>query len=165
MNLKRLVRHLMTPHWVARRAFPRRTLDVIEAAIRASEQAHDSELRFVIEAALHPLAVARGVTPRARAVELFSALRVWDTEHNSGVLIYVQLVDRHIEVVADRGISARVSKAEWNGICRRIEQAYRRGEFEQGSLAGISEMTRMLAAHFPPRGPAGNELPDRPLVL
>lgn len=165
MNIKRIAKHLFAPHWFAKRAFPRRTLDAIEAAIRASEKTHDGELRFAIEAGLHPLPLLHGQTTRQRAHEVFAGLRVWDTEHNSGVLIYVQLVDRCIEIVADRGISARVSQPEWDAICRRIEHAYRNGEFEQGTLAGIGEITALLAVHFPPRGAKSDELPDRPVVL
>ena len=165
MKLKRIVKHLIAPHWIVTRAFPRRTLKAIEAAIRASEKTHDGELRFAVEAALHPLPVWRGQTARQRAREVFAQLHVWDTEHNSGVLIYVQLVDRRIEIVADRGISAQVTQKQWDTICRGIEHAYRKGEFEQGTLAGIREITALLAAHFPPSGDNPNELPDRPVVF
>lgn len=165
MNLRRILKHLLTPHWVVARTFPRRTLDAIAAAIQASEQTHEGELRFAIEAGLHATALVRGSTPRERAIEVFSALRVWDTEHNNGILIYVQMVDRHLEIVADRGISARVPQEQWDAVGRRMEQAYRRGDFEQGTLAGIGEMTQLLAAHFPLRGAPRNELPDRPVVL
>jgi len=165
MNIKRFVKHLFAPHWIVARAFPRRTLKVIETAIRDSEKTHDSELRFAVEAGLHPLQLWRGQTTRQRAQEVFANLRVWDTEHNSGVLIYVQLIDRSIEIVADRGISAKVPQREWDAICRRIEHSYRNREFEQGTLGGIREITGLLAAHFPPRGDNPDELPDRPVVL
>jgi len=165
LNWKRTAKHFLAPHWIVARAFPRATLASIEAAIRASETTHDGELRFVIEAGLHPLALLRGHSSRHRAREVFSSLRVWDTEHNSGVLIYVQLVDRRIEIVADRGISAQVPQLEWDAICRRMEHAYRNRDFEAGSLAGIRDVTALLAAHFPPRGANPNELPDRPVVL
>ena len=165
MNIKRIVKHLFAPHWIVRRAFPRRTLGAIEAAIRDSEKLHNGELRFAVEASLHPLPLWRGQTTRQRAQEVFANLRVWDTEHNSGVLIYVQIVDRSIEIVADRGIAARVPQPQWDAICSRIEHAYRNREFEQGTLAGIREITGLLAAHFPPRGENPDELPDRPVVL
>lgn len=165
MNWKRTAKHLFAPHWIVARAFPRAALDSIEAAIRASETTHDGELRFAVEAGLHPLALLRGQSSRQRADEVFSSLRVWDTEDNSGVLIYVQLVDRRIEIVADRGISAQVPQPEWDAICRRIERAYRNRDFEPGTLTGIREVTALLAAHFPPSGANPNELPDRPVVL
>jgi len=165
MNTGRMLRHLFAPHWIIRRAFPRRTLHAIEAAISASEKTHDGELRFAVEAGLHPLPLARGQTTRQRAQEVFANLRVWDTAHNSGVLIYVQLVDRRIEIVADRGISAKVPQHEWDAICRRMEQAFKAGRFEAGALAAIAETTALLARHFPPRGENPNELPDRPVVV
>ena len=165
MNTSRVLKHLFTPHWIANRAFPRRALDAIEAAIGASEQTHDGELRFAVEAALHPLPLWRGQSARGRAREVFAALQVWDTEHNSGVLIYVQLVDRRIEIVADRGISAKVAQEEWDAICRRMEDAFKAGCFEEGALKAIREISALLAQHFPPLSENPNELPDRPVVL
>ena len=165
MSTARMLKHLFAPHWLIRRAFPRRTLKAIEAAISNSEHSHDGELRFAVEAGLHPLPLWRGQTSRERALEVFSALGVWDTVHNSGVLIYVQLVDRRIEIVADRGISARVPQSAWDAICRRVEVAYRERQFEAGTLAGIAEISGLLAAHFPPVAGNPNELSDQPVVL
>ena len=159
----RLLKHLLTPHWLALRAFPARALREIEAAIKASEHLHDGELRFAVEATL-PLQFLR-TTTRKRAEALFGQLGVWDTAHNSGVLIYVQIVDRRIEIVADRGISARVEQSEWNAICHQMEQAFKRRQFAEGALQAIEAITRLLARHFPPRGGNPNELPDKPVVL
>jgi uncharacterized membrane protein len=165
MQYTRLFKHLFAPHWFVRRAFPRRVLDAIGAAIGASEQSHDGELRFVVEAGLHPWPLWRGQTTRQRAAALFAELRVWDTAHNSGVLIYVQVVDHRIEIVADRGISAKVPQALWDAICRRMEAAFREQQFEAGSLVAIREITALLAQHFPPQGDNPNELPDQPVLL
>ena len=161
----RMLKHLFAPHWVVARAFPRRTLAAVEAAIQASEKSHDGELRFAVEGGLHPLPLARGQSARARAIELFSSLRVWDTEHNSGILIYVQFVDRRIEIIADRGINARVEQREWDAICRSMEAAFRLGKYEPGALEAIAQATLLLSRHFPPQGGNPNELPDRPVVL
>ena len=165
MNVKRILKHLFAPHWVIARAFPRRALTAIEDAIRASEQSHDGELRFAVEAGLDLLPLLHGKSARQRAHSVFSSLRVWDTEHNSGVLIYVQLVDRSIEIVADRGINARVEQQQWDAICRRMEAAFREQRFAQGALNGIEEITSILVQHFPPRGANPNELLDKPVVL
>ena len=165
MNFKRIVKHLFAPQWIIARAFPRRTLTAIEEAIRASEKTHDGELRFAVEAGIDPLPLVRGQTPRQRAIEVFSALRVWDTEHNSGVLIYVQLVDRRIEIVADRGINAKVPQHAWGAICRRMEAAFRENRYEGGVLTAIGEITALLARHFPPLGGNPDELSDRPVIL
>ena len=165
MDLKRIFKHLSLPQWRIGLAFPKRVLHAIEQAIAASEKNHDAELRFAVEAGLPLAALLRGQTARQRAVGVFAQLRVWDTEHNSGVLIYVQLVDRKVELLADRGINARVPQEEWNAICHRLEQRYRKGEFEQGTLAAIGEITEHLARHFPPREKNPNELPNRPVVL
>ena len=159
----RLLKHLLTPHWLALRAFPSRALREIEAAIKASERRHDGELRFAVEATL-PLQFLR-TTTRKRAEALFGQLGVWDTENNSGVLVYVQLVDRRIEIVADRGISGRVEQAEWNAICRQMEQSFKRRQYAEGALQAIESITRLLAQHFPPCGRNPNELPDKPVVL
>ena len=159
----RTLKHLLVPHWLPLRAFPPQALREIENAIKASEEKHRGELRFAVEGSL-PLAALRAGT-RARAEELFSALRVWDTAENSGILIYVQLLDRRIEIVADRGIAAKVEQHEWNTICRKMQDAFSRRQYLEGSLEGIASVTALLANHFPARGRNPNELPDKPVVL
>lgn len=165
MNLKRIIKHLLAPQWIANRAFPKATLTAIENAVHESESRHSGEIRFAVEAGLNLWLLLHGRTPRNRAIEIFSRLRVWDTEHNSGVLVYVQLVDRRIEVVADRGINGKVKPQEWEMICRRMEAAFRAGRYEEGVLAGILEITALLASHFPPGEANRDELPDKPVVL
>jgi uncharacterized membrane protein len=163
--MKRILKHLFAPHWIMYRAFPRAALKRIETAIRESEKSHAGELRFAVEAGLHLVPLLRGVTPRQRARQVFAELNVWDTEHNSGVLVYVQLMDRRIEILADRGISAKVEQAAWDAVCRRMEVAFQARRFEQGVLEGIREVTALLGRHFPARGVNPNELPDQPVVL
>ncbi len=165
VKLKRLLKHLFMPSWAWRHAFPRTTLDAIEAAIRASEKRHGGEIRFAIENSLAPMQAWRGITGRQRAVEVFAHLRVWDTAHNSGVLIYLLLADRDIEIVADRGIAARVEQAAWNAVAQAMEAEFRRGEFERGALAGIAQVTELLAQHFPPPDDNPDELANRPVIL
>lgn len=165
MNPVRFLRHALQPQWWTMRAFPQATLARLEAAIADSERQHAGELRFVVEAALPPIHLLCGRSARERAVELFSQLRVWDTEANSGVLIYVQLIDHQVEIVADRGIDARVGHAFWESVCGRMQAAFRAGRFEAGALAALAEITTALATHFPPGADNPNELPDRPLLL
>jgi len=165
MRLRRALRHLTTPDWVALRAFSKSALDQIERAIGASEKTHSGELRFALEASLEPLDVLRGRSARDRALELFATLRVWDTEENSGVLVYLQMVDHRIEIVADRGINRRVAQSEWDAICRRMEAAFRAGRFESGAIDAVGEITQLLARHFPPGEVNPDELPDRPVII
>lgn len=165
MNPARLLKHLVMPDWVAKRPFPPEVLSRIEASVRESEKTHSGELRIAIEGSLDPLAVARRQSPRQRALEVFAFLRVWDTEQNSGVLVYLQMVDRRIEIVADRGIARRVDQATWDAICRRMEDAFRLGNFELGLKDAIGEITALLAMHFPPGADNPDELPDRPVLL
>jgi len=165
MGVKRIIMHLLAPDWLIYRAFPRAALKRIEAAIRRSEATHRGEMRVAIEAGFDLLPLLRNVTPRQRALEAFSRLRVWDTEENSGVLIYLQLVDRDIEIVSDRGINAKVEPERWNAICGRMEQAFRARRFEEGVLEGIGAITELLARHFPARRDNPDELPDRPVLL
>lgn len=169
MDGTRWWRHLAATHWRTRRKFSRSALDAIEQAIARAEQSHAGQIRFAIETALTPLHLWHGVAPRERAVEVFSALRVWDTEHNNGVLIYVQLADRIVEIVADRGFQSRVSAAEWQSVCRLMEENYRAGRFEAGSVAGVEAVGKLLARDFPtasaPASAVRNELPDRPTLL
>ena len=159
----RLLRHLFIPDWAARRAFPAHALRAIEQAVKESEKGHRGEIRFALEAGLHPSHLKRSTRERARQV--FAQLGVWDTEENSGVLIYVQLVDRRIEIVADRGIAKRVGQAEWDAVCRAMQHAFRQHQYEAGALEAIRSVTGILARHFPAKGANPNELPDKPAVL
>ena len=163
--MRRLLKHLLYPDWLARRAFPPPILERIEHEISGSEKLHRAELRFAIEAGLPLPALLGKVTPRERAHAAFGDLRVWDTEENSGVLIYVQLVDRDIEIVADRGIAAKVAQAEWEAICHTMEAAFRERRFEDGALQAIRQVSSLLAQHFPSAGRNPNELSDKPVIL
>ncbi|MDP3419795.1 MAG: TPM domain-containing protein [Thiobacillus sp.] len=165
VNFRRVLKHLFMPAWAWKRAFPQATLDAIEAAIASSETGHRGEIRFAIENSLAPGALWQGLTGRARAVEVFSNLRVWDTEHNSGVLIYLLLADHDIEIVADRGIAAKVDPADWEAVAHTMEAAFRQGDFERGALEGIAQIDAILAAHFPPSGHNPDELANRPVIL
>lgn len=166
MKLSRFIRHLTSGPWTLRRHLPQKFMHAIRDAIAISEQTHMGELRFAVEASLAWGQLLRGMTPRQRAIQVFSQLRVWDTEQNSGVLIYLLLADRAVEIVADRGIHARVGEQVWCDICRAMEKHFRVGDFEQGSLEGIRSITIQLQSHFPAQHNTNpNELPDAPVVL
>jgi hypothetical protein len=165
MAIPRTLRHLFAAPWLVKRAFPQHAIERIEAAIGASEKRHRGEIRFAVEGALDFLPVVRGATPRERALDVFSLLKVWDTEENTGVLVYVQLVDRTIEIVADRGIAKRIAQAQWDSMCQRMQTAFAEGRFEAGAAAGIAEIGELLASHFPASGANPDELPDRPTLL
>lgn len=165
MSLSRLFRHLMSPHWRVRRLFPPAALARIEQAIAQSETRHGGQIRFAVEHALDTVSLLRGLSARERALDVFSALKVWDTEHNNGVLIYLLLADHDVEIIADRGIHGRVGGEGWETICREMENAFREGNFEQGVLGGIERVSSLLAAHYPSGHRGRNELPDRPVVL
>lgn len=165
MILLRILKHLLTPDWLARRPFDAAALSRIESAIRQSERAHRGEIRFAMEGGFNLMPLLQGLTPRARAIAVFSELRVWDTEENTGVLVYLQLVDRDFEMVADRGISARVKQSEWDEICVRMEAAFRARRFEEGVLIGLREINALLARQFPAHGQNPNELSNKPVVL
>jgi uncharacterized membrane protein len=169
MQIGRLIRHAAATHWRTRLLFPSSTLDAIEQAIAGVERMHDGEIRFAIETALTPLHILHGVAPRARALDVFAHLRVWDTDHNNGVLIYVQLADHDVEIVADRGFKGRVSPAEWEAVCKLMEEHFRAGRFKIGSIGGVEAIGNLLARHFPPNpnqpSQTRNQLPDRPTLL
>lgn len=165
MDLRRLLRHLLAPQWWVLRAFDRATLEAIEQAVGVSERRHSGELRFVVEGALSPGDLLRGRSARERAIDLFSLLRVWDTADDSGILIYVQMADRRVEIVADRGIAARVAQAEWDGICRVMEHAFAAGDYRRGALEAIAAAGELLSRHLPATALNPDELPDRPLVV
>ncbi|MDO8350638.1 MAG: TPM domain-containing protein [Gallionella sp.] len=165
MNIRRIVQHLSTGRASVRRVFPRETLNAIEHAIRANEVLHGGQIRFAVEPALELAPLLAGQTARQRAIEVFSELHVWDTEHNNGVLIYLLLADRDVEIVADRGIDIRLGDEVWEAICQQMEAAFRTGRFEAGVLGGINAVGVHLARHFPVRHDKSNEIPDSPVLL
>ncbi len=164
-KIKRWFAHVFIAPWRLRVLFSKATLKAIENAIYESEAQHSGELRFAIENALPAQRVWRGHSSQQRALELFAQLRVWDTEENSGVLIYLLLADRTVHIVADRGINKHVSQAEWNAIARAMQKDFQRGDFRQGSLTGIAQITNLLARHFPATTGKINELPDAPIIV
>ena len=166
MDLRRCWQHLVAGRRSLRRAFRDSTLKAIEDAVRTGEQLHDGEIRFAVETELDWRELLRSTTARQRAIEVFSMLRMWDTESNNGLLIYLLFADRDVEIVADRGFSGRVDDAAWQEICDAMRARFAAGEFEAGALQGIAAASRLVAAHFPARpGRGRNELPDRPVVL
>src|SRR3984893_2800575 len=165
MGIKRIGKHLLEHHWRARRIFTPKVLAAIEQAIKAGEATHSGQLRFVVEGALDGAPLLKGQSARERALDVFSQLRIWDTAHNNGVLIYLLLADRQVEIIADRGIDAKVGAAGWEKICRSMEADFRAGNFAGGVIKGIQSVSQQLAAYFPKQEPGPNELPDEPVVI
>ena len=165
MKIKRIVKHLLVTHGQVRRAFPQSALREIEQVIKTSEAEHTGEIRFVVEGGLDGMPLFKGQSARERAIELFSQLRVWDTRDNSGLLIYLLLADRAVEIIADRGISAKVSPHAWKKICDAMEIAFRQSHYPRGVISGLQAVTHHLVEHFPADGGSGNELPDKPVLL
>jgi len=164
-KLARILKHLCFFPWRLRRLLPSHTRSAITRAIRASEYGHGGEIRLAVEAALDWPRLLRGVRPRERALEVFARLGVWDTERNNGVLIYLLLADRTVEIVADRGIDKLVGREGWAEICEAMETLLHAGEFEAGILAGVQAVGRQLARHYGGPDVHGDELPNRPTIV
>lgn len=163
-TLERVFRHAFASRGYMNRLFPPSTLDELERAVTDAEARHSAEIRFVIESDLDLKSIISGKTAHQRAREIFGRFGVWDTEANNGVLIYLLLADRRVEIVADRGFRDLVTHAEWQEVCRTMERSFRAGNFAEGSLAGVEATGKLAARHFPPAG-ARNELPDRPVLM
>ena len=161
----RLLRHVFALS--ARHLFPEDSLQRIADAIAAGELRHRGEILFAVESELPALMVLRGVQARTCAEAAFARLRVWDTEANNGVLIYLLLADHRIETVADRGLAGKVSAEQWRGVCVLMEERMQAGEPEQAVVRGIEAVSDLLAQHFPQVDgmPDSDELPNRPLIL
>jgi uncharacterized membrane protein len=165
MGIGRIGRHLLQHRWRERKIFPPKVLAAIEQAIKAGEATHSGQIRFVVEGALDGVPLFRDQPARDRALDIFAQLRIWDTAHNNGVLIYLLLADRNVEIVADRGIDAKVGAAGWQKICADMETDFKAGNFESGVIKGIEAVSRQMAVYFPPHGAGRNELPDAPVVI
>ena len=165
MDWKRFWRHVAMTPANARRAFPDRTMDAIARAIGEGERRHRGEVCFVVEAELTTVQLWHGLPARERAREVFAAQGVWNTEENNGVLVYVLLAEQRVEIVADRGIDARVAPGEWLGIVDTMDAHFRDRRFEAGALAGVNAVAELLARHFPDAGEGRNQIPDRPIIM
>jgi uncharacterized membrane protein len=165
-RLLRIARHRWLDERDVRRALGPDALARIGERVAASEKRHSGEIRVCVEAGLPLSYLWRGATVRERALTMFGKLRVWDTEHNNGVLIYLLLAERRIEIVADRGLDRHVSPAQWQALLDGMAGAFRAGRFEAGVIAAIDAVDTLLAEHFPlaPGATNPNELPDTPVV-
>lgn len=165
MNFKRILKHLTTTERDVRKIFPVTHIEHISQTIKTSETLHSGEIRFAIESSLEFQPLLKNQTPRQRAIEVFSDLHVWDTELNNGVLIYILLADHAIEIVADRGIHAKVGSTYWEELCSSIQAAFADGRYEEGAKASIEAVGEKLIEHFPHDGGGKNELPDTPVII
>jgi uncharacterized membrane protein len=165
IDLQRIWRHGLISQSQVRRAFPAAALLKIENEIRRSETQHSGQIRFVVEAGLDGPPLFKGQSAAERAIDVFSQLRIWDTESNNGLLIYLLLADRAVEIVADRGIHGKVGNEEWRRICSEMEAALKQSDHPNAVMAGIKAVTLHLARHFPADGRSTNELPDQALII
>ncbi|MDP3759208.1 MAG: TPM domain-containing protein [Ramlibacter sp.] len=164
--IARMLRHRWLDESDTRKAVPPDLLEQLTRRIAASEKRHTGEVRIFVEAGLPMSYLWRSATPRERAVALFGKLRVWDTEDNNGVLIYLLLAEHAIEIVADRGLARHVPPEEWRAIVARLGSALHDGRFEDGLTQTLEEVSALLVRHFPAAEGAANanELPDEPVL-
>lgn len=161
-KIKRLWRHWLHPRLRVERHFPESVLRELSAGIGASERRHHGQIRFVVESRLDSADILAGLTPRQRACQWFGELGVWDTELNSGILIYIGFADHAVEIVADRGVSSRIGNGRWQEVCGLMLDAFRRGDYAGGLAAGLEETGRLLAEAWPKEAgeTAHDSLPD-----
>jgi len=163
---RRALAHLLTTTSHAKRAFPPADLQKLEAAVREGEQRHRGEVRVVIESSLTARDAWAGITPRHRARTLFGLLEVWNTREHVGVLLYINLADHAVEILADHGIAAKVDAHAWRNICETITRGFAQRVSMAPVLEALAQINDILAAHFPSDGtPRANELADKPLVM
>jgi uncharacterized membrane protein len=164
-RLSRALRHWKTSAADGRRAFPQETLAAIALAITAGEQTHRSELRLIVEASMPFDAIWAGVSNRQRALALFAEHGVWDTEDNCGVLIYINLAERAVDIVADRNVNRKIDSATWQAVCGTMTAGFARGQFHDSTIAAVAQVNTLLQTHFPSNGARANELPDSPIMM
>ncbi len=165
LNVSRLFKHLFATSRQTKKYFSTLSLQQIESAIARSEIGHSGQIQVVIETSLSPYALFHHQSPRERAIEVFSLQKIWDTEHNNGVLIYLLMADQAIEIIADRGIHQLVGDGFWQTTCSKIEKQLRDGAFQEGVLAGIHEIDQILREFYPSKLITPNELSDQPVII
>lgn len=164
-KLQRMLRHLLMPPWRVATLFPAASRTAIASAIADCESCHGGQIRFAVEGSLHLRGLWHEQTARDRAVDVFSQLRIWDTADNNGVLVYLLLADRDVEIVADRGIAMHAADSDWYRICHEMERTLAAGQYESGIITGIRAVSAVLARYFPGAARGGNELSDAPVLL
>jgi uncharacterized membrane protein len=164
-KIARTWRHATSSTAEARHAFPETTLMAIAQAIDAGERTHRGEVRLIVEKALPFQDAWDDVTNRQRALALFADHGIWDTEDNCGVLIYVNMAEHKIDIVADRGIDRKIDAATWQAVCRTMTAGFKNGHFHDATLAAVAQVNDLLHQHFPASGERANELPDQPIML
>jgi uncharacterized membrane protein YgcG len=164
-TLRRILRHLLTTRRSAQRAFTVATLKAIQQKIAEGEVTHRAEVKMIVEGSLSLPALLNGLTSRNRAHELFAHYRIWDTEENVGVLLYVNLADHKVEIIVDRAIGRATKSAEWQAVCKTMTKEFANGAFHDSTLAALEQVNGLLTLHFPDQGQKKNELSDKPLVL
>ncbi|MEC5162902.1 putative membrane protein [Janthinobacterium sp. CG_23.3] len=162
---RRALTHLRSTAADGRRAFPQATLTAIEDAIAKGELAHTAEVRLIVETSLNPGEVFSGISNRERALALFAQYGVWDTEDNCGVLIYINLAERKVDIVADRNVGRRLGPAEWQAICQTMTRGYASGAFHDSTLQALATLNDLLAQHFPANGARPNQLPNQAIII
>lgn len=163
--MKRFLRHLFLGKFLVHKYFPEKSLSNIELVIRDSEKRHNAELVLAIEGSLPISLIQKKWKPRDRAIEIFSKLRIWDTEENSGVLFYLLLADKALEIVTDRGVTRKVSTSEWDQILQHTKKEFQEKHFERGVILAIAEISEILSKAYPPVKDKTNQLPDRPFII
>ncbi len=148
-RVTRILRHRWMDDGDTRRAVPPELVKRLEGYVAASEARHTGEVRICVEAGMPSSYLWRDATPRARAIALFGKLRVWDTEHNNGVLVYLLLAEHAIELVADRGLNNKVSATQWQAITQRLSAALKAQKFEDGLTQALQEVSALLVQHYP----------------
>lgn len=164
-TVPRLFRHLFTTTAAGRRVFPNTALDAIQKAIAIGEKRHQAEIRLIVEPAMPLYDVLYGISARERTHQLFSLYRIWDTETNAGILIYINLADRKVEIIADRAANRAIKREEWHAVCRTMTEGFGRNAFHESTIAGLAQLNDLLAERLPSNGASTNELSNRPLML
>jgi uncharacterized membrane protein len=157
--------HLVASSAALARRFPSHVLTAIEDGVEASEKRHRAEIRVAIETALDLRALWRVKSPRQRALEVFAELEIWNTRERNGVLIYILLAERDVEIVADVGFDGRVEQPEWSAVCEHIERDFGLGRWRDGVLAGLEAVTALATREFPATEPSPNEQQNRPAIF
>ena len=163
MSITRLLRHFAMTHWYMRSVFSASVLDAITSQIKQCESTHGGEIRVVVEADLSTRALLRDQSSRERATDVFAHLHMWDTQARNGVLIYLCLADRAIEIIADRGFEGKITSQQWTAVCEALQRACSHGQYQQALCDTIQAVSKLIAMHYPKAD--GNELPDRPMLL
>ena len=102
---------------------------------------------------------------RSRAMQHFAESGVYSTRDHTGILIFISLLERRVEVLADKGISEKIPQDQWDSLVADLSAAIKAGSMADGLCQAVESCGKKLSGHFPIKADDTNELSNSVDIL